>query len=185
MTTAITKSLPLTIKFTILLWISPFSNSETARFSRRSRISSAYLLISGKMTFEWENESVCVDRPNCFDYDPWVLHVANGVKVTFKAHGDVEIVIQRTINERTFPSKLYTPEECRSENRGAGTMREASTRIVRTVFDYSNAPYSNMVLGEVIGYPGKWSSYPPLASPARNIFLQVQPRKRLRLCRAR
>ncbi len=139
-------------------------------FTEEQNLERAYLLISGKMTFEWENESVCVDRPNCFDYDPWVLHVANGVKVTFKAHGDVEIVIQRTINERTFPSKLYTPEECRSENRGAGTMREASTRIVRTVFDYSNAPYSNMVLGEVIGYPGKWSSYPPHWHPQPEIY---------------
>lgn len=130
----------------------------------------AYLLISGEMTFEWEGNSVSVNRPNCFDYEPWVLHVANNVKVTFTAASDTEIVIQRTDNERTFPSKLYTPEECRSENRGAGTMREASTRIVRTVFDYSNAPYSNLVLGEVIGYPGKWSSYPPHWHPQPEIY---------------
>jgi 5-deoxy-glucuronate isomerase len=40
-------------------------------------------------------------------------------------------------------------------------MKETSTRIVRTIFDYSNAPWSNLVLGEVITFPGKWSSYPP------------------------
>ena len=55
-------------------------------------------------------------------------------------------------------------------DRGEGTMREASTRIVRTVFDYSNAPYSNMVLGEVIGFPGKWSSYPPHWHPQPEIY---------------
>jgi 5-deoxy-glucuronate isomerase len=48
-----------------------------------------------------------------------------------------------------------------SENRGAGTMQETSTRIVRTVFDHANHPESNLVIGEVVNYPGKWSSYPP------------------------
>ena len=139
-------------------------------FSEEQQLERAYLLISGEMTFEWENNSVTVNRPNCFDYDPWVLHVANGVKVTFRAHGDTEIAVQRTENKRSFPSKLYTPEECRSENRGAGTMREASTRIVRTVIDYSNAPYSNLVVGEVIGFPGKWSSYPPHYHPQPEIY---------------
>ena len=128
-------------------------------FTENLSLERAYLLISGEITFEWEGNSVSVNRPNCFDHEPWVLHVAKDVEVTFKASGDAEIVIQRTENETVFASKLYTPEECRSEHRGAGTMREASTRIVRTVFDYSNAPYSNMVLGEVIGFPGKWSSY--------------------------
>lgn len=34
-------------------------------------------------------------------------------------------------------------------------------REIKTLFDFENAPYSNMVLGEVLNYPGKWSSYPP------------------------
>ena len=139
-------------------------------FTEELHLERAYLLICGEMTFEWEDNSVTVNRPNCFDYCPWVLHVANDVKVVFKALSDVEIAVQRTDNDRTFPSKIYTPEECASENRGAGTMREASTRIVRTVFDYSNAPYSNMVLGEVIGFPGKWSSYPPHWHPQPEVY---------------
>ncbi len=139
-------------------------------FGENLQLERAYLLTNGKITFEWEENSVSADRPNCFDYDPWVLHVSNGVSVKFKAETDAEIVIQRTKNERNFPSKLYTPEECRSENRGAGTMREASTRIVRTVIDYSNAPYANLVVGEVIGFPGKWSSYPPHHHPQPEIY---------------
>ncbi|MBR5679025.1 MAG: 5-deoxy-glucuronate isomerase, partial [Clostridia bacterium] len=43
-------------------------------------------------------------------------------------------------------------------------------RIVRTIFDYSNAPYANLVLGEVIGFPGKWSSYPPHHHPQPEIY---------------
>ena len=34
-------------------------------------------------------------------------------------------------------------------------MRETSTRIVRALFDKTNAPYANLVVGEVIGFPGK------------------------------
>ena len=45
-----------------------------------------------------------------------------------------------------------------------------STRIVRTIFDYANAPYANLVLGEVIGFPGKWSSYPPHHHPQPEIY---------------
>jgi 5-deoxy-glucuronate isomerase len=49
-------------------------------------------------------------------------------------------------------------------------MRETSTRIVRTIFDQSNMPASKLVLGEVITYPGKWSSYPPHHHPQPEIY---------------
>lgn len=130
----------------------------------------AYLLVSGKVKLEFDGETKEIERENCFDYEPWVLHVANNVNVKITALGESEWCLQSTDNEKTFPSKLYTPEECASENRGHGTMREASTRIVRTVFDYSNAPYSNLVVGEVIGFPGKWSSYPPHNHPQPEIY---------------
>ena len=67
----------------------------------------------------------------------------------------------RTHNAQHFGYKVYLPEDTRDEYRGKGLMQEASTRIVRTVFDKSNAPYANLVVGEVIGFPGKWSSFPP------------------------
>ena len=43
----------------------------------------------------------------------------------------------------------------------AGLMNEASTRIVRTFLDRSNCPETNFFIGEVVSYPGKWSSFPP------------------------
>lgn len=139
-------------------------------FSEAQQLERAYLLVSGDVTVEFDGREQRIERPNCFDYEPWVLHVPNGVEVKFTAHEVTEITVSRTTNERSFDCKLYTPEECRSEHRGAGTMREASTRIVRTVFDYSNAPYSNLVIGEVIGFPGKWSSYPPHNHPQPEIY---------------
>jgi 5-deoxy-glucuronate isomerase len=49
-------------------------------------------------------------------------------------------------------------------------MRETSTRVVRTVFDDTNRSESNLVIGEVIGVPGKWSSYPPHHHPQPEIY---------------
>ena len=50
-------------------------------------------------------------------------------------------------------------------------MGETSTRICRTVFDFSTAPYANLVVGELINFPGKWSSYPPHYHPQPEIYL--------------
>lgn len=139
-------------------------------FSEAQNLERAYLLIGGDVTLSWEGKEKRIQRPNCFDFSPWVLHVPKGIEIKITAHADSELSVSRTINERSFSPKLYTPEQCASENRGSGTMRETSTRIVRTVFDYSNAPYSNLVIGEVIGYPGKWSSYPPHWHPQPEIY---------------
>jgi 5-deoxy-glucuronate isomerase len=49
-------------------------------------------------------------------------------------------------------------------------MRETSTRIVRTIIEDPRAPWSNLVLGEVITFPGKWSSYPPHHHPQPEIY---------------
>jgi 5-deoxy-glucuronate isomerase len=36
-----------------------------------------------------------------------------------------------------------------------------SLRNVRLIFDWRERPESNLVVGEVVNYPGRWSSYPP------------------------
>ena len=131
----------------------------------------AYLLISGSVTFQWEDNTQEVSRINCFDVDPYCLHVPSGVTVKMTCNeDDTEISVQKTNNKKTFDSSFYAPGSVRSEMRGAGTMNEASTRNVRTIFDKTNAPDANLVLGEVIGYPGKWSSYPPHHHPQPEIY---------------
>ena len=131
----------------------------------------AYLLVYGHATFAWDGNKHETDRPNCFDVPPTALHVNAGTGVTITCLGeDCEINIIRTDNPRAFANRLYLPEDTPDEYRGKGTMRESSTRIVRTIFDYSNAPEANLVLGEVIGFPGKWSSYPPHHHPQPEIY---------------
>ena len=53
---------------------------------------------------------------------------------------------------------------------GEGQYDGTAYRICSTVFDYDNAPYSNMVLGEVFNQPGRWSSYPPHHHPQPEVY---------------
>jgi len=122
----------------------------------------AYLLIKGEVTLEWNGHKQTIKRLSFLDEAPWCLHLQAGEKVKITGVADeTEISVTKTNNDNSFPSKFYTPIECASELRGKGMMNETSTRTVRTIFDYHNAPYSKLVIGEVINTPGKWSSYPP------------------------
>jgi len=131
----------------------------------------AYLLLDGEARLQWEGGEASVERRSLFDERPWCLHLPAGVPVTISSGArGAELACQAAANPQGFAPRLYRPEECREEERGKGTLQETSTRIVRTIFDDSNAPWSNLVLGEVINYPGKWSSYPPHHHPQPEIY---------------
>jgi 5-deoxy-glucuronate isomerase len=130
-----------------------------------------WLLSGGSALISWDGKQQEISRPNLFDYSPWCLSVPAKTGVTIKAGKDgAELYYTATDNPKNFASRLYTPEECQSEFRGAGTMRETSTRVVRTVFDDTTRSESNLVIGEVIGVPGKWSSYPNHHHPQPEIY---------------
>lgn len=130
-----------------------------------------WLLAQGNVELSWGKKKAVISRPDLFDHEPWVLSVPSSVSVTIKAgEGGAELYRCATDNPAQFASRLFSPAECASEFRGEGKMNETSTRIVRTVFDYSNRPESNLVIGEVIGVPGKWSSYPPHHHPQPEIY---------------
>jgi 5-deoxy-glucuronate isomerase len=131
----------------------------------------AWLLARGTAKITWNGGAREISRPNLFDYSPWCLSVPAKNKVTITAgSGGAEFYYFATDNPRPITARLFSPDECQSEARGAGTLRETSTRIVRTVFDDTNRPESNLVIGEVIGVPGKWSSYPPHHHPQPEIY---------------
>jgi 5-deoxy-glucuronate isomerase len=131
----------------------------------------AFLLMGGEVEFSWPGGKAGAARASLFDEAPAVLHLPDSFEARLLAGGSgAELCVLRTANEARFPARFYAPEECRSEERGKGTMRETSTRIVRTVFDDSNAPQAKLVLGEVVGAPGKWSSYPPHHHPQPEIY---------------
>ncbi|HYE68603.1 MAG TPA: 5-deoxy-glucuronate isomerase [Anaerovoracaceae bacterium] len=121
----------------------------------------AFLLLSGEISIAWEERSESASRNSLFDENPSVLHVPKDTQVHIKSINDAEILIQKTANSNFFDARFYWPIDCVSEILGENVWNDMARRIIRTVFDYKNAPYSNMVLGEVINYPGKWSSYIP------------------------
>jgi len=149
------------------------------RWEQRSQTDEqCWLLANGSAHLTWAVEGsgdgpqeAKISRPDLFDHSPFCLSIpARGfVNITAGEEG-AEFYYSATDNPKSFKAKLFTPEECMSEMRGAGTMREASTRIVRTIFDDTNRPESNLVIGEVIGVPGKWSSYPPHHHPQPEIY---------------
>lgn len=122
-----------------------------------------YDLLSGGVTFEWDGKLETVARRDCFHEGAVLLHVPQNTAVTISCLTDAEVAVARTENARAFEARLLHPEDClcANEERGAGQMNECSTRMVRTFFDRSNCPETNFFIGEVVHFPGRWSSYPP------------------------
>lgn len=127
----------------------------------------AILLQSGKITLEWDGERKTASRRNVFTFNegPWCLHVCKGVEIKVIAEKDSEILVQCTHNKNSFTSKLYSPQEAPWVDVCRGKYGNTANRFVNTIFDYNNAPYSNMVLGEVMNDRGNWSGFIPHTHP--------------------
>ena len=130
----------------------------------------AILLVQGEVTFHWDAKEAAGKRGSFVEEGPYCLHVSAGVQATIKAQADSEVLMQRTENSRAFPSVFYRPEDCRNDIFGLGVLDGKLERTVRTIFDYKNAPYSNMVNGEVINHQGGWSSYTPHHHPQPEVY---------------
>ena len=131
----------------------------------------AVLLFAGKVTYQWNGETVEAERPDCFRHEAYCLLASKGTKIELTAHRHSELYIQKTINERDYTPVMYTPETIQTQHAGSnGELMGCMQREIKTFFDYDNAPFSNMVLGEVLNYPGKWSSYPPHHHPQPEVY---------------
>ena len=126
-----------------------------------SRHESVWVLLSGEVTIETGNLRVTVRRDSIFDEPPTALNLAAGTSVSLRAgSAGCELAVARTANSAMFPARLYRPADLQPEYRGAGLVQNACLRNVRLIFDRTTRPESNFVLGEVVNYPGRWSSYP-------------------------
>ena len=131
----------------------------------------AWLLLDGEADVEGGSERARVQRASLFDEAPTVLHVPGGTRVALRTHArGSEWAVVRAANERRFAAKLFRAEELKPEYRGEGLVQGTSLRNVRLVFDDTNRPEANLVLGEVVNYPGRWSSYPPHHHPQAEIY---------------
>jgi len=131
----------------------------------------AILHMAGTIEFYWNDQKVQNSRNSLFEEQPFALHVPMDTPVTISAVTDCECAIFETENEKEFPPVCYSSEGVKDEHRGKGLVEETSLRFVRTIFDGSNShPNTELVLGEVVNFPGKWSSYPPHHHPQPEIY---------------
>lgn len=131
----------------------------------------AVLLFQGHVTYDWAGKTQDASRPDTFRDNAFCLHAGCGTKIVITAVGHSELYIQKTINTAPFEAVMYTPETVQIQHAGAnGELMGCMRRDIKTFFDYENAPYSNMVLGEVQNLPGKWSSYPPHFHPQPEVY---------------
>lgn len=122
----------------------------------------AWVLLKGAAEISFPGGSARVKRKSIFDEAPTTLHVGPNTPVTVRAlAAGAEFAVVRTSNDRTFAPKLFLSSDITPEYRGAGLVQNACLRNVRLIFDREARPESNLVVGEVVNYPGRWSSYPP------------------------
>ena len=136
----------------------------------REKEEMAVLLVTGDVTFSWNGQTKTGHRDSFIEEGPYCLHTPKGVAVTVRANFDSEVLVQTTENLRNFAPVFYRPEDCRDDIFGLDVFDNKMKRTVRTVFDYKNAPYSNMVNGEVINHQGGWSSYTPHHHPQPEVY---------------
>ena len=106
----------------------------------------AVLLLSGKVNFKVA-DSIDEDcqRANPFEKKPYAVHFPKEVKAVVTALEEAEVLVQKTDNDKTWAPVFYNPENCLYQEFGKGQWNGTGHRIVSTMFDLDNAPYSNMV----------------------------------------
>ena len=122
----------------------------------------AVLLLTGDVNFETKKDKYLAKRSCLFTQRPYCLHIPADIKVKIHANiNNCELLILKTTNNKDFEEKYYTPDMIAENYFGKGIWNETAKRLVRDIFNYDNAPYSNLVLGEILNNPGRWSSYTP------------------------
>lgn len=130
----------------------------------------AVMLLAGRVEFAFEGRTEEAARRSVFLDKPYCLHCCRGKEMEVRALEESRLLIQQTGNPREFDTVFYTPEMCTLEEFGSAQWDGTAHRKVLTVFDYENAPYSNLVMGEVFHKPGCWSSYPPHYHPQPELY---------------
>ena len=129
------------------------------------------LLFEGQVEFFWGERHQTAQRKNPFVDEGYCLLVPKGTPVKVKALTHAELYHQAAHNKRDYEPRLFTPKDVMVQEAGnKGELLGAMRRNIKTFYDYESAPYSNMVLGEVLNFPGKWSSYPPHHHPQPEVY---------------
>jgi len=131
----------------------------------------AWLLMDGDAAGQVDGLAFRVSRNSLFDESCSCVHASAGSTVEIEARRDSEWTVYECENRKRFDARVFTPDEVPNEHRGKGLVGDRALRYVRTVFDGRNSPPQvELVLGEVVTFPGGWSSYPPHHHPQPEIY---------------
>jgi 5-deoxy-glucuronate isomerase len=131
----------------------------------------AWLLMSGSVAGDAGGTAFAFERKSLFDESASCVHVAAGTQVRIEARADSELTVYDCANRRQFAPRVFVPAQVANEPRGHGQVGGRALRYVRTIFDRNNSPEDvELVLGEVVTFPGGWSSYPPHHHPQHEIY---------------
>ncbi|MBK7857276.1 MAG: 5-deoxy-glucuronate isomerase [Archangiaceae bacterium] len=129
----------------------------------------AWLLMNGAVTLTVDGQKTRLERGSLFDESMQVVHASAGAKVELSLERDSELMVLAVKNPARFETRAYL--KVKDEHRGQGKVHDGAYRFVRTAFDGTNAPKeAQLVLGEVINLPGRWSSYPPHHHPQPELY---------------
>ena len=131
----------------------------------------AWLLMDGEAFGDVDGQPFDFSRNSLFDDAPSCVHAAAGSSLLVEARRDSEWTVYECANQRRFAPRVFTPGQVPNEHRGKGLLDDRALRYVRTIFDGRNSPpEAELVLGEVVTFPGGWSSYPPHHHPQHEIY---------------
>ena len=130
----------------------------------------AVLLLNGEVVYRAAAENWAAVREDVFTEGPWCVHACSETEIIVEAKSDARILVQATKNETVFETKLYKPEDAPWKYSSVGKFGDVAKRRVNTIFDIDIAPYSNMVLGEVLNNKGNWSGYLPHRHPQPEVY---------------
>ena len=133
------------------------------------------LLTEGEVVFSCGEIRERATRSDVYTDLPLTIHACKGTAISVTALTDSEIIYLATLNEKVFPAKFYAKEDVIRSTSCEGLWENTAVRDVNTVFDYSNAPYSNLVVGEVIARQGRWWSYLPHSHPQPEVYYYKLP----------
>lgn len=151
------------------IFVYKLKKGESQVFADSSQ-ETAILLLKGNVLFEYDNDKVPAIRKELFGFLPTCLHFSKNVKVKVTANIDTEILVQKTHNDRDFATKIYLPKDVEIFTSCDKLWEDTARREVVTIFDHGNAPYSNMVLGEIFVPQGRWFSYIPHSHPQPEVY---------------
>lgn len=132
------------------------------RFDEAHAKESVWVLLQGEAMVAYEARKFVMQRKSLFDEAPTSVHLGPGTRLRVEARSErVEWAVVSVENPESFEARTFWPHEIEPEYRGMGLAQGTCLRNVRLIFDRRRRPQSNLVIGEVINYPGRWSSYPP------------------------